>query len=78
MSRTKTLNARASHFCGESSHPTSKSPPPRPLYLNVWDLPLHFLVKFFAVRGSRTNAGIVAVASNSIQISSLLIAFPKY
>ena len=66
MSKTKTLNARASHFSGGSvtalfgkilcCQRTSN-------LVNLDHLPM---------------PAIVTVASNSIQISSLLIAFPKY
>ena len=66
MSKTKTLNARASHFSGGSVTALfgkilccqRKSN-----LVNLDHLPM---------------PAIVTVASNSIQISSLLIAFPKY
>ena len=66
MRKTKTLNARASHFSGGSATALfgkilccqRKSN-----LVNLDHLPM---------------PAIVTVASNSIQISSLLIAFPKY
>ena len=66
MSKTKTLTARASHFSGGSVTALFGKIlccQRKSNLVNLDHLPM---------------PAIVTVASNSIQISSLLIAFPKY
>ena len=58
MSKTKTLNARASYFSGGSRQPPPPSPP-RPSLSERLGSALHFWVKFFALRGSRTLSTLI-------------------